>query len=290
MRQVVCKSCGRRYDYDKENFCPKCGGFNQPEGAPSTRLERDQLARFDGGRDRTPRREAPARTQPAPQRPPAYRETPPASARRSRQTAGPEAPGQKRRPGLAVLVAIMAISALSAIPLNLRDSSSRSLDSAWEDLIAGRTGDPVWSEQECALEEPFSLNSVEVTVDDVWWVDLSGNPRAARADCRCLAVEVWITGGTRQDGLRIEDPALVLADGTSVSPEDDSSLHQKLAANGLYPVNLRDYQWEDPLYGQFVFYLPQDAAGQAELVFSEYGTSGAPQGTRTVSFALPEGA
>ena len=54
-------------------------------------------------------------------------------------------------------------------------------------------------------------------------------------------------------------------------------------------MNLRDYQWEDPLYGQFIFYLPEDAAGQAELVFQEYGTSGRQTGTYTVSIPLPGG-
>ena len=30
MQQVRCYECGRRYDYDEDGFCPKCGAFNQP--------------------------------------------------------------------------------------------------------------------------------------------------------------------------------------------------------------------------------------------------------------------
>ena len=30
MRMVRCYECGKRYDYDEEGFCPKCGAFNQP--------------------------------------------------------------------------------------------------------------------------------------------------------------------------------------------------------------------------------------------------------------------
>ena len=30
MRQIVCEECKKRYDYDKEEFCPRCGAFNQP--------------------------------------------------------------------------------------------------------------------------------------------------------------------------------------------------------------------------------------------------------------------
>lgn len=30
MRQIVCEECGKHYDFEKEDFCPKCGAFNQP--------------------------------------------------------------------------------------------------------------------------------------------------------------------------------------------------------------------------------------------------------------------
>ena len=30
MRQIVCEECKKRYDYDREEFCPRCGAFNQP--------------------------------------------------------------------------------------------------------------------------------------------------------------------------------------------------------------------------------------------------------------------
>ena len=33
MRQVKCEECGKRYDYDVDDFCPKCGAFNQPPRA-----------------------------------------------------------------------------------------------------------------------------------------------------------------------------------------------------------------------------------------------------------------
>ena len=31
MRIVKCYECGKRYNYDEDGFCPKCGGFNQPK-------------------------------------------------------------------------------------------------------------------------------------------------------------------------------------------------------------------------------------------------------------------
>ena len=30
MRKVTCASCGRPYDYDSDDFCPKCGSYNPP--------------------------------------------------------------------------------------------------------------------------------------------------------------------------------------------------------------------------------------------------------------------
>ena len=32
MRMVHCEDCGKRYDYDEEGFCPRCGAFKQPAG------------------------------------------------------------------------------------------------------------------------------------------------------------------------------------------------------------------------------------------------------------------
>lgn len=30
MRKVRCYDCGKSYDFDVEDFCPRCGAFNQP--------------------------------------------------------------------------------------------------------------------------------------------------------------------------------------------------------------------------------------------------------------------
>lgn len=30
MRRVRCGECGKVYDFDADDFCPKCGAFNQP--------------------------------------------------------------------------------------------------------------------------------------------------------------------------------------------------------------------------------------------------------------------
>ena len=30
MRQIVCEECRKEYDFEKDDFCPKCGAFNPP--------------------------------------------------------------------------------------------------------------------------------------------------------------------------------------------------------------------------------------------------------------------
>lgn len=48
MRRVRCYECGKSYDYDEEDFCPKCGAFNQPPrstaiGADGSVIRREGL-------------------------------------------------------------------------------------------------------------------------------------------------------------------------------------------------------------------------------------------------------
>lgn len=48
MRKVQCCECGKRYDFDVDDFCPKCGAFNQPGkqigiGADGTVVRTDGL-------------------------------------------------------------------------------------------------------------------------------------------------------------------------------------------------------------------------------------------------------
>lgn len=30
MQRIVCEECGKQYDFERDDFCPKCGAFNQP--------------------------------------------------------------------------------------------------------------------------------------------------------------------------------------------------------------------------------------------------------------------
>lgn len=47
MRRVQCYECGKRYDFDVDDFCPRCGAFNPP--GRSSRIDADgNVVRVDG--------------------------------------------------------------------------------------------------------------------------------------------------------------------------------------------------------------------------------------------------
>ena len=41
MIRMVCEECGKHYDYEIDDFCPKCGAYNQPPraGTPARRSD-----------------------------------------------------------------------------------------------------------------------------------------------------------------------------------------------------------------------------------------------------------
>ena len=38
--RLVCSECRKSYDYDVDDFCPRCGAYNQPPKAASTAVVR----------------------------------------------------------------------------------------------------------------------------------------------------------------------------------------------------------------------------------------------------------
>lgn len=55
MRKVQCYECGKRYDFDVDDFCPKCGAFNQPQ--KDVRIGADGVpVRVDGINERNHQR------------------------------------------------------------------------------------------------------------------------------------------------------------------------------------------------------------------------------------------
>nr|WP_326185726.1 hypothetical protein [uncultured Oscillibacter sp.] len=51
MRKIRCYECGKRYDFDEDDFCPRCGAFNQPRS--SVQIGADgSVIRVDGINER----------------------------------------------------------------------------------------------------------------------------------------------------------------------------------------------------------------------------------------------
>ena len=51
MHKIVCDECKKAYDYDRDEFCPKCGAFNQPVKTWGTDAQ-GNVIRVDGVNER----------------------------------------------------------------------------------------------------------------------------------------------------------------------------------------------------------------------------------------------
>lgn len=47
MRHIICEECKRPYNYDKDEFCPRCGAYNQPVKTWGTDSQ-GNIVRVDG--------------------------------------------------------------------------------------------------------------------------------------------------------------------------------------------------------------------------------------------------
>lgn len=47
MRRVKCEECGKVYNFDVDDFCPRCGAFNQPPKASAINAD-GSVIRLDG--------------------------------------------------------------------------------------------------------------------------------------------------------------------------------------------------------------------------------------------------
>lgn len=310
MRKVTCKDCKKQYDYDKDDFCPKCGSYNPPVDPGSTRIERELLSRFGDGREGQ-KRAAPAR-QPGPVQTGAPRPAPKAAANRrtpvkqykpsgvgaavegrARHDKRIEGCGScKKRPkekdynrGPVIMVVVIIAVALLAnlLPVVVTyvvDMGTRA--SAAITSAEGAGGQMEIVTEVHGIGEEFSLNRVKVTVDDLWWVDLSSIPSYEQKGMRCLAVSVNITGGEVAENLAIAVPVIELEDGTQIPLNHDGSFAHAVRKLELYNITLSDYQWESNLWGQFMFFLPEDITGTVHLILNEF-QEGNPDSPKTAA-------
>ena len=287
MRKVTCASCGRPYDYDSDDFCPKCGSYNPPPDRAGARPAQAPPARVSAASKDRPRPAAQPKTPPVGPRTGSYG-GPPGG------TPWEEPPARRQRSPLKLLVLVLVSLFLLCIVLPFVLGLMLNLSEAF----AGRRPEPGAVAQAepaggtHALWEPFSIHGTQqVTVEDPWEVDLTYVPLARREGFRCLAVDLWVEGGERRDDLTFFPAELRLEDGTALLAEDDASLARQLKDAGVYLVTLSDAQWEDPLYGQMIFFVPEDASGGAVLALYEgEPDSSTPSAVHQIPLELPWGA
>ena len=287
MRKVTCASCGRPYDYDSDDFCPKCGSYNPPPDRAGARPAQAPPARVSAASKDRPRPAAQPKTPPVGPRTVSYGGPQGGTPRE-------EPPARRQRSPLKLLVLVLVSLFLLCIVLPFVLGLMLNLSEAF----AGRRPEPGAVAQAepaggtHALWEPFSIHGTQqVTVEDPWEVDLTYVPLARREGFRCLAVDLWVEGGERRDDLTFFPAELRLEDGTALLAEDDASLARQLKDAGVYLVTLSDAQWEDPLYGQMVFFVPEDASGGAVLALYEgEPDSSTPSAVHQIPLELPWGA
>ena len=287
MRKVTCASCGRPYDYDSDDFCPKCGSYKPPPDRAGARPAQAPPARVSAASKDRPRPAAQPKTPPVGPRTVSY-------GGPQGGTPWEEPPARRQRSPLKLLVLVLVSLFLLCIVLPFVLGLMLNLSEAF----AGRRPEPGAVAQAepaggtHALWEPFSIHGTQqVTVEDPWEVDLTYVPLARREGFRCLAVDLWVEGGERRDDLTFFPAELRLEDGTALLAEDDASLARQLKDAGVYLVTLSDAQWEDPLYGQMIFFVPEDASGGAVLALYEgEPDSSTPSAVHQIPLELPWGA
>lgn len=239
MRQVTCRDCGKAYDYDRDDFCPKCGSFNRPGGGGATELEEQLLSRFNTGQAHQTRT-AGGRT--APGRPHA--------SESGRATAvGPEA-GEgrsRRRLFAALLLAALCVTGVLVV---------------WSLWPEGGWGAAEPTTAGYTLSETIPVGKLEISVDDVRYLNPPEGSRLIREGYDILLVDVYITGGSRyQKNDPVGTVSLTLRGGEEIPAVNDILLRGKMKDLSEHAVSLSDALWEDPLVGSFAFYVPRDAAG-----------------------------
>ena len=91
MATIRCRSCGRIYDYNKQDMCPKCGAYNRPPHRE--RVDPDGTVHFVEEQSIPP---PPAAARSATRKRPAMRIRPAAAPVRKPPTPGPAAPAHRR--------------------------------------------------------------------------------------------------------------------------------------------------------------------------------------------------
>lgn len=253
MTRVTCKDCGRGYDYEKDDFCPKCGSYNPPPNLGATKLESELLTRFSGGQKNQARAKGQQATRQAAGlgRPGGARQQP-ASGYRYRSASVPAPKRDNRARSMVVWITLTVMIAVMALLAGVGYVVENGLPA----MFYGETQEVQHTE-----DEVFTVGSFQVELDGARRIRIPEESGLYREGYELLAVDVYITGGGAVDKKTPVGDVYLLGSDGAVYAERDPLQVKRLRDLSEYAVDLGDALWEDPLLGSFVFYVEEDTGG-----------------------------
>lgn len=267
MRKVHCADCGKSYDYDVDDFCPRCGSFNPPPDSGATRLEQEMLSRFQRpGASGQPGKKA--RTV---NYHPTYGSGPDLKKGRvhtasikSCDACGPE---KKKKSGVKTLVILLVILGILFVGVPLVQVLVEEVMDAVTDLSYSfdRREEPAWEAEEQVYPEGWYesyetvtlSNGQQVSVGDGWEPWLPEELTDQYPGTRCAAVALWVLGEPGDSYIPV---ALMAEDGNFYLPEELPAAVEEEC--GLDCVSLADGTANEEIFGYSFYFLPEDVVEQ----------------------------
>ena len=273
MRKIRCADCGKSYDYDVDDFCPRCGSFNPPPDSGATRLEQELLSRFQrpGSVGPSAGKSAGKTTARTVNYHPTYGSGPDLKKGKTHSArindCGACEPRKKKSgvKGLVILVVVLAVlfigvPLIEAVAEQIFDAVYSFTDSfgsveevpAREDIVADLPEG--WYES----YDTFTLSSgQQVSVGDAWEPWLPDSFMDQHPGTRCVAVALWVLGEPGDSYIPV---GLMTEDGTICLPEELPS--EVVEECGLESLSLADGTADEELFGYSFYFLPENAADQ----------------------------
>lgn len=260
MKLVKCESCGKTYDYEREESCPFCGTFNvQPS----------------------------AKTGPAPLRPMPG----PSSDHRREQAFQPRA---ARRKGNAPALAVLAVVLFGAVIISLatnyvnREAAAGNQAEASREVTKQESAarDVEWVSHDFGEEFPLG-GGAAASVSGGAYLGSEDGLTFLPEGMMCLYLDLTVTGGSESDVFRKYGLSSYLW-----SPEETvyPGVKDAAAAKELENYDVTATDWtapgsQDPMTGQLVFLVPEDVTDWS-LCVEEYGEDGTLRYVHELPFYL----
>lgn len=267
MRKVHCADCGKSYDYDVDDFCPRCGSFNPPPDSGATRLEQELLSRFrrpDAGGQ-------PGKKARTVNYHPTYGSGPDLKKGRvhtaSIKNCAACGPEKKKKSGVKTLVILLVILGILFVGAPLVGVLVEEVMDAVTDLAYSFESreEPAWEAEEQVYPEGWYesyenitlSNGQQVSVGDGWEPWLPEELTDQYPGTRCVAVALWVLGEPGDSYIPV---ALMAEDGNFYLPEELPAAVEEEC--GLDCVSLADGTANEEIFGYSFYFLPEDVVEQ----------------------------